>query len=104
MEYRPARRTPSTCLFREFLNHPEYDGGATVKAYINDRKKTYRLQVSDCGNHITLHGGYKLAKEKENAVHKLKTLIRACETLLEAIQADQAQPTVRKRATKTVTG
>ena len=70
------------------LNRPEFDGGASVRAYVQDtsRHPAFRrrlpkprliLQISDCINEIDLEFSVSSYERRENSLHKIETLIDA---------------------------
>ena len=70
------------------LNRPEFDGGASVRAYVQDTsrhafgrrrlpKPRLILQISDCINQIDLEFSVTSYELRENSLHKIETLIDA---------------------------
>lgn len=70
------------------LNRPEFDGGASVRAYVQDtsRHRSLRrrlpkprliLQISDCINEINLEFSVASYEARENSLHKIETLLDA---------------------------
>jgi hypothetical protein len=70
------------------LNRPEFDGGASVRAFVQDTsrhsvrrrglpKPQLILQISDCFNEIGLEFSVASYDARENSLHKIETLIGA---------------------------
>jgi hypothetical protein len=70
------------------LNRPQFDGGASVRAYVQDTsrhafgrrrlpKPRLILQISDCSNEIGLEFSVSSYDVRENSLHKIETLIDA---------------------------
>ena len=70
------------------LNRPEFDGGASVRAYAQDTSRhAFRrrrlpkprliLRISDCVNEINLEFSVTSYEARENSLHKIETLIDA---------------------------
>ena len=76
---------------RTLLNRPAFDGGAHVRAFVEDtsgrtrrlRKlppsPRLRLRVADCVNEISLEFSVESAELRDNALFKLDTLIGVLE-------------------------
>lgn len=70
------------------LNRPEFDGGASVRAYVQDTsrhafarrrlpKPRLVLQISDCVSEINLEFSVCSYEARENSLHKIETLLDA---------------------------
>ena len=70
------------------LNRPAFDGGASVRAFVQDTsrhpvrrrrlpKPQLVLQISDCINEINLEFSVSSYDRRENSLHKIETLIDA---------------------------
>ena len=70
------------------LNRPEFDGGASVRAYVQDTsrhacgrrrlpKPRLILEISDCVNAINLEFSVASYDVRENSLHKIETLVDA---------------------------
>ena len=70
------------------LNRPEFDGGASVRVYVQDTsrhafgrrrlpKPRLILEISDCVNAINLEFSVSSYDVRENSLHKIETLIDA---------------------------
>jgi hypothetical protein len=70
------------------LNRPAFDGGASVRAYVQDTsrhqfrrrrlpKPRLILQITDCVNEINLEFSVASYDARENSLHKIETLIDA---------------------------
>ena len=70
------------------LNRPDFDGGASVRAYVQDTsrhpasrrrlpKPQLLLQISDCSNEINLEFSVSSYELRENSLHKIETLLDA---------------------------
>jgi hypothetical protein len=84
---RPARRGARVNI-DILLNRPEFDGGASVRAYVQDTsghpfgrrrlpKPQLELRISDCINGIDLEFSVSSYELRENSLHKIDTLIDA---------------------------
>lgn len=69
------------------LNHPEFDGGATVRVFVEDttaKRRRHRppsprltLRISDCTNRIELEFGVESPDLRANSLFKIDTLLGA---------------------------
>ena len=70
------------------LNRPEFDGGASVRAYVQNTSRhvcghrrlpnpQLILEISDCVNAINLEFSVASYDLRENSLHKIETLIDA---------------------------
>ncbi len=72
---------------RTRLNRPEFDGGAKVRAFVEDtsakrwRRKPpsprLKLRISDCVNQINLEFAVHSAEARDNSLFKIDTLLAA---------------------------
>jgi hypothetical protein len=83
---------------RTRLNLPEFDGGASVRVFVEDtsRKRVrrgapsprLRLRVSDCMNEIALEFSVDTQEARENAMFKIDTLLGALGRFREGLAAE----------------
>lgn len=70
------------------LNLPEFDGGASVRVFVEDTSTRrlrrrglpsprLKLRISDCVNEIHLEFSVDSAELRENSLHKIDTLVTA---------------------------
>jgi hypothetical protein len=102
---------------RTRLNRPEFDGGAHVRAFVEDtsRRRTSRrrvpsprlkLRISDCTNEIQLEFSVDSAAARENSLYKIETLIAALDRFRRALAAEaelrahREQPSTTKGCAK----
>ena len=72
---------------RTLLNHPEFDGGAFVRVFVEDTsgrrvrrripEPRLRLRIGDCTNEIFLEFRVDSRARRENSLHKIDTLLGA---------------------------
>jgi hypothetical protein len=86
---RPGRGRTRTARVDERLrlNLPAFDGGASVRTFVEDTSRKrfrreapeprLRLRISDCANQIALEFGVATPELRENALHKIDTLLGA---------------------------
>ena len=90
------------------LNRPEFDGGASVRAYVQDtsRHPAFRrrlpkprliLQISDCINEIDLEFSVSSYERRENSLHKIETLIDALAQFRAGLAAEAELRACRER-------
>ena len=80
------------------LNQPEFDGGAKIRAFVEDTSnKRWRrmppsprlkLRISDCVNEINLEFAVESAELRENSLFKADTLLGALQRFREALAAE----------------
>lgn len=104
---RPAR--PGTRVDEKtLLNLPEFDGGAHVRALVEDtsvhrvRRRRLpsprlKLRITDCTNEIHLEFSVDSAGARENSLHKIDTLIAALERFRSGLRAEAALREQRER-------
>jgi hypothetical protein len=94
-----ARRADARVDERTLLNYPEFDGGAHVRAFVEDTsaKKVRRgrlpeprlkLRITDCCNEINLEFSVESAAYRANSLHKIETLIAALERFRAGLEAE----------------
>ena len=81
------------------LNFPEFDGGAHVRAFVEDTS-THRirrhdlpsprlkLRITDCTNQIHLEFSVDSPGLRENSLHKIETLIATLERFRAGLEAE----------------
>jgi hypothetical protein len=95
---RPARRG-SRIDERVQLNFPEFDGGAHVRAFVEDtsahriRRRRLpsprlRLRITDCTNQIHLEFSVDSPESRANSLYKIETLIEALERFRAGLEAE----------------
>jgi hypothetical protein len=81
------------------LNFPAFDGGAHVRAFVEDtstRKRGFRplpsprlkLRITDCVSEINLEFSVDSPEIRENSLHKIATLIAALERFRAGLEAE----------------
>jgi hypothetical protein len=83
---------------RKRLNLPEFDGGASVRAFVEDTSRKrfrrrppeprLRLRISDCINEIALEFGVATPEARENALFKIDTLLDALGRFRDGLAAE----------------
>jgi hypothetical protein len=83
---------------RSLLNHPEFDGGAFVRVFVEDTsgrrirrripEPRLRLRIGDCDNEIYLEFGVESPARRENSLHKIDTLLGALRRFRDGLQAE----------------
>ena len=106
--FRPARRG-ARLDERTILNRPDFDGGAHVRAFVEDTS-THRirrrrlpsprlkLRITDCVNEINLEVSVDTAELRENSLHKIVTLLAALERFRGGLAAEAELRAERERA------
>jgi len=95
---RPARRGARVDE-RVQLNFPELDGGAHVRAFVEDtsahriRRRTLpsprlQLRITDCMNQIHLEFPVDSPDLRENSLDKIETLIASLERFRDGLRAE----------------
>ena len=91
------------------LNVPEFDGGAHVRVYVEDTRgrrrrlgrapvePRIRLRIADCTNTIALEFSLETADSRENALHKIDTLLGALQRFRMALADEAALHAERER-------
>ncbi len=90
------------------LNLPDFDGGAHVRAFVEDtsakrlRRRRLpsphlKLRITDCDNEIHLWFSVDSAAERENSRHKIDTLIASLERFRAGLEAEAALRRERER-------
>ena len=97
---------------RTLLNHPEFDGGAFVRVFVEDTsgrrvrrripEPRLRLRIGDCTNQIFLEFGVDSRARRENSLHKIDTLLGALDRFRAGLidEADLYAARERARADK----
>jgi hypothetical protein len=83
------------------LNRPDFDGGALVRAYVEDTRgrrgdARIRLEIADCVNSIHLEFSLENAATRENALFKANTRIDALHRFRDAL-AEEAELAAQRR-------
>jgi hypothetical protein len=97
---------------RVVLNLADFDGGARVRAFVEDtsakrisRRRIpsprLKLRVTDCSNAINLEFSVDSAGERQNSLHKIKTLIASLERFRAGLEAEAALRIERERRPRT---
>ena len=84
---------------RTRLNRPAFDGGAHVRAFVEDTSSRQlrgrrlpsprlRLRIADCANRINLEFSVDSPELRENSLHKIETLIAALERFRAGLAAE----------------
>jgi hypothetical protein len=91
---------PARVDVRVTLNRPAFDGGAHVRAFVEDtsgREGRFRraapsprlkLRIADCVNEVHLEFSVDSLEERENSLHKIATLIAALERFRVGLKAE----------------
>lgn len=104
---RPARRGARVDS-RTKLNRPAFDGGAHVRAYVEDtsnRKLRRRrlpsprlkLRITDCTNKVHLEFSVDSADARENSLYKIETLIASLQEFRLGLAAEAGLREQRER-------
>jgi hypothetical protein len=110
---RPSPRRGARVDEHTVLNHPEFDGGAHVRAFVEDtstRKLRRRrlpsprlkLRITDCTNQIHLEFSVDSPELRENSLHKITTLIASLERFRAGLAAEAHLRAVRENPRKEV--
>ena len=109
---RPASLRPERCGARvdelTLLNRPAFDGGAHVRAFVEDtslrriRRRRLpsprlKLRIADCVNEINLEFSVDSADVCENSLHKIEMLIAALERFRGGLVAEAELRAERER-------
>jgi hypothetical protein len=83
---------------RTLLNHPEFDGGAFVRVFVEDTsgrrvrrripEPRLRLRIGDCDNEIFLEFGVETLARRENSLYKIDTLLGALHRFRDGLLAE----------------
>jgi hypothetical protein len=83
---------------RTLLNHPEFDGGAYVRVFVEDTSSRrirrripeprLRLRIADCNNEIYLEFGVETRARRDNSLHKIDTLLGALHRFRDGLLAE----------------
>jgi hypothetical protein len=110
---RPSPRRGARVDEHTLLNYPEFDGGAHVRAFVEDtsgRKLRRRrppsprlkLQITDCTNQIHLEFSVDSPELRENSLHKIDTLIASLERFRAGLAAEALLRAARENPRKEV--
>jgi len=93
---------------RTLLNHPEFDGGAFVRVFVEDTsgrrvrrripEPRLRLRIGDCANEIYLEFGVESRARRENSLYKIDTLLGALHRFRDGLEAEADVYAERERA------
>jgi len=97
---------------RIVLNLAGFDGGAHVRAFVEDtsaqraRRRRIpsprlKLRITDCDSAIHLWFSVDSAVERENSLHKIDTLIASLERFRAGLEAEAALRVERERRPRT---
>lgn len=93
---------------RTRLNRPAFDGGASVRVFVEDTSSRQpragrlpsprlRLRIADCTNRINLEFSVDSPELRENSLHKIETLIAALERFRAGLVAEAELRAQRER-------
>jgi hypothetical protein len=110
---RPSGRKGVRVDEHTVLNFPAFDGGAHVRAFVEDtsNRKVRRgrlpsprlkLRITDCTNEIHLEFSVDSAELRENSLHKINTLIDALERFQAGLAAEAQLRALRENPRKEV--
>jgi len=110
---RPSRRRGARVDEHTLLNHPQFDGGAHVRAFVEDTSKRklrrrrlpsprLKLRITDCMNQINLEFSVDSPELRENSLHKINTLIGALERFQAGLDAEAQLRALRENPRKEV--
>ena len=91
------------------LNLPEFDGGAHVRAFVEDTSSQQMrrrrlpsprltLRITDCANEIHLEFSVDTPDLRENSEHKIESLIAALERFRAGLAAESELRALRERS------
>jgi hypothetical protein len=94
------------------LNLAEFDGGAHVRAFVENTSAQrvrrrhipsprLKLRIADCENAIHLEFSVNSAVERENSLHKIDALIASLERFRAGLEAEAALRHERERRPRT---
>jgi hypothetical protein len=81
------------------LNHPQFDGGAEVRVFVEDTSRAphhrevaprIRLRISDCAHQVNLEFGVETPELRANALFKIDTLLDALSKFRHGLIAEAA--------------
>ena len=80
---------------RSLLNFPGFYGDAHVRVFVEDtsgrRGRTeprIELEITDCSNEINLEFSLRRARDRENSLHKIDTLLGTLTRFRDALAAE----------------
>ena len=98
LQYARRSATGARVDERLTLNHPEFDGGASVRVYVENTSARrcrprppspcLKLRISDCSNRIELEFGVESAELRDNSLHKIDTLLGALARFRDGLAAE----------------
>jgi hypothetical protein len=109
---RPSSRRGARVDEHTVLNFPEFDGGAHVRAFVEDTSKRklrrrvpsprLKLRITDCTNEIHLEFSVDSPELRENSLYKINTLIAALERFRAGFAAEAQLRALRENPRKEV--
>jgi hypothetical protein len=111
---RPLGRKGTRVDEHTVLNFPAFDGGAHVRAFVEDtsnrKRRRWRrlpsprlkLRITDCTNEIHLEFSVDSPELRENSLHKINTLIAALERFRAGLAAEAHLRALRENPRKEV--
>jgi hypothetical protein len=87
------------------LNHPQFDGGAEVRVFVEDTSRMphrevaprIRFRISDCAHQVNLEFGVESPELRANALFKIDTLLDALSKFRDGLIAEAALFEQRQR-------
>jgi hypothetical protein len=110
---RPSSRRGARVDEHTVLNHPEFDGGAHVRAFVEDTSKQklrrrhlpsprLKLRITDCENQIHLEFSVDSPELRQNSLFKINTLIATLERFRAGLAAEAELRALRENPRKEV--
>lgn len=110
---RPSGRKGVRVDEHTVLNFPEFDGGAHVRAFVEDTSNgkmrrprlpspRLKLRITDCTNQIHLEFSVDSPELRENSLHKINTLINALQRFQAGLDAEAQLRALRENPRKEV--
>src|ERR671930_849460 len=109
---RPSSRRGARVDEHTVLNFPEFDGGAHVRAFVEDTSKRklrrrvpsprLKLRITDCTNKIHLEFSIDTRELRENSLFKINRLIAALERFRTGLTAEAELRALRENPRKEV--
>jgi hypothetical protein len=110
---RPSGRKGARVDEHTVLNFPGFDGGAHVRAFVEDTSKRMlrrrrvpsprlKLRITDCENQIHLEFSVDSPELRENSLFKINTLIAALERFRAGLAAEAHLRALRENPRKEV--
>ena len=93
------------------LNFPEFDGGAHVRAFVENTSAhrirhgslpspRLKLRIADCANQINLEFSVDSPDQRENSLHKIETLIASLERFHAGLRAEAELRAARENGSR----